>query len=357
MKNIIYILFLLGTGLLLLLNCKKVTDPLITKSGPDTTTRDFEWRADTLWTPNAFSIYMYGIWGSSETDVWTVGHSDDKNARIWHWNGIKWQNVKPEFDKWTSLSHRRIFGFSEKDFWIVGSTGRLVHPWDRHGALIHYNNGNWELYNPEDLPPFLCIWGSASDNLYIGAYDGSVYHYDGIVLNRIKTDIESRYECQINTIWGTDENTVYAKASTYDTTLNTLHYYFYKIENQTAALVDSFALSFEPVYRFGNALWGYDNILFSGTGDGVFQYENNQWQEEFGWTTIYDIYGSSLNNIFAGAYKGGLFHYNGNNWRQIIDYKSSGQTIWAIWCNSNNVFLVQDLGNYVQIVRGKRITN
>lgn len=346
------------TAFILIINCScsdKGTGPQ--DNGPDTTSRNFEWRADTLWTPDAFSIYMYDIWGSSPTDMWTVGHSDDPNARLWHWDGEKWQNIKPEFNDWTSLSHRRIFGFSKNDFWIVGSTGRLVHPWDRHGALIHYNYGAWELYNPEGLPAFWSIWGTASDNFYVGALDGSIYHYNGETLNRILTGIEDRFESNITVISGVDEYTAYFKASHYDTTLNTWHYYFYKVENQTATLLDSFALSQEPIQRFGNTLWAYDNILFSGSGDGVFRYENNQWQEEFGWTTIYDIYGSGFNNFFAGAYGGGLFHYNGENWQQITDYYANDQTILAIWCNEDDIFLVKTAGNYRQIVQGKRITN
>ena len=356
MRN--YVLYILSFLLLVfyLQNCSD--SPSESQNGIDTTNRNFEWKADTLWTANAATIYMYDIWGSSNSDIWTVGHSDDSQARIWHWNGEIWQSVKPEFESWGALTYRRIIGFGEDDFWIVGSTSRRAHPWDVHGALIHYNNGAWELYDPEGLPAFWSIGGTSSKNLLVGALDGSIYHYDGYSLSRIKTGIESRYASQVNAITAIDEHTIYAKASHYDTTqsINTWYEYFYRIENLSVNMLDSFALSWEPVHRFGNALWGNKEILLSGSSDGVFRYIDGSWQEEFGWTTIYDIYGSSSNNIFAGTFRGGLFHFNGENWQQIEDYKSSGQTIWAIWCNENSVFLVQDLGNYGQIVQGKRLS-
>jgi len=326
-------------------------------TGPDTTGNNFEWRVDTLWMPKVFQITMWDIWGSSENDVWAVGHSSVSKAAIWHWDGETWQNIKPEFEEWGGLTHRKIFGFSKDDFWIVGGLNAKAYPWETYGSLLHYNNGSWELYPPEGLPYFLCIWGSASDNLYIGAFNGSIYHYNGTKLTRIKTGIEDKFESQVNTMWGFNENTVYAKASTYDTTRNTLIYYFYKVENQTATLVDSFSLNNVENQRLGNTLWGYNNELYSGTGEGIYKYVDEQWQLELPWTTIYDIYGSARNNIFAGAYGGGLFHYNGIDWKQINNFKSSGQTIVALWCNKDYVFLVQFLGNYQQIIQGKRVNS
>jgi len=198
-------------------------------AGPDTTSRSFVWRVDTLWTPRASQITMWDIWGSSENDVWAVGHSDDSKARIWHWDGETWQNIKPEFEKWGGLTHRKIFGFSKDDFWIVGGLNARFYPWQDYGSLLHYNNGAWELYPPEGLPFFMSIWGTSSTNLYIGALNGSIYHYNGTELTRLLTGIEGSFAAQANTMWGFNENTVYAKATTYDTTRNTLIYYFYKV--------------------------------------------------------------------------------------------------------------------------------
>jgi len=102
-------------------------------------------------------------------------------------------------------------------------------------------------------------------------------------------------------------------------------------------------------------LWGYNNELYSGTGNGIYKYIDEQWHLELPWSTIYDIYGSGPNNIFAGSYDGRFFHFNGADWKQIDNFKSNGQTIVTLWCNKDYVFLVQFLGNYQQIIQGKRI--
>ena len=353
MKTLL-IFTVLITILILQPSCQdNVTGP----TGADTTSSSFVWRADTLSLPGAYQIYMRDIWGSDENDVWTVGHCSISQGRIWHWDGETWQNIKPEFEKWGGFTHAKIFGFSKDDFWIVGSLNDKLYPWPVYGSLLHYYNGEWLLYPPEGLPNFMSIWGTSSENLYIGARNGSIYHYNGTDLTRIQTGIEDKFASQVNTIWGINENVVYAKAAYYDTTLNRFIYHFYKVENLKASLVDSLTGSIDEQKRFGNSLWGYGNILYSGTGNGIFKYTDEQWQLELPWSTIYDIYGSGPNNIFAGSYDSYLFHFNGAAWKNIDNFKSSGKTIMTLWCNKDYIFLVQDLDNYQQqqIIQGKRV--
>ena len=59
--------------------------------------------------------------------------------------------------------------------------------------------------------------------------------------------------------------------------------------------------------------------------------------------TIYDIWGSSDNDIFAVGYNGFILHYDGLTWSAM----ESGTTTWlyGVWGNSrNNVFAVGDDG-------------
>ncbi|HED09109.1 MAG TPA: hypothetical protein ENJ10_00335, partial [Caldithrix abyssi] len=87
------LLHIMIVQLLYFSSCQKATEPIINSSNPDTTSHDFTWQFDTLAYPRSDQTLIDGLWGSSENDVYAVGHNDRGVGQIWHWNGSEWKSL------------------------------------------------------------------------------------------------------------------------------------------------------------------------------------------------------------------------------------------------------------------------
>jgi len=67
-------------GLVIIYNaCKRDFSPIGPEKKPDIsayTGHNYEWVEDTLYAPT-LQVMLRDIWGTSENNVWAVGHSDD----------------------------------------------------------------------------------------------------------------------------------------------------------------------------------------------------------------------------------------------------------------------------------------
>ena len=323
-------------------SCKKSTEPISINAGPDTTSHNFIWTADTIYAEDTYQIYLYDIWGTDENNVWAVGHSDLTRYRIWHYDGTSWKNVYvPAI--YHVPTYREIFGFSENDFWVVGH-GVKTNIDTAVGYILHYD-GEWHRMDNYDLPICASVWGTSSDNMYFGCY-GIIARYNGKKFIKYETG----RDIQFRAIWGFNDSTVYIIGT--ETEKNGKYFAgFYEFQNNHIVLLDS-SRHFEK--GFGMDLWGYDMDNFYSAIDGVYKYNNGQWDNVFHSSTIYSIYGNAPNNVFAGGYRTGLFHFNGNVWKKIENTPYS-LGIWSIWCNDDYVFVIQDYDYYRIILKGKMI--
>ncbi|MGA8264510.1 MAG: hypothetical protein WB779_08730, partial [Ignavibacteriaceae bacterium] len=72
MKNYKIKIILFAFSLLIFQQCSSSTEPVINKNP-----REYTWTIDTLFHPESIQTNMRSIWGSSASDVYTAGHSDD----------------------------------------------------------------------------------------------------------------------------------------------------------------------------------------------------------------------------------------------------------------------------------------
>jgi hypothetical protein len=102
------------------------------------------------------TIYLFAIWGASETNVFAVGDS------ILHYDGTGWsaQRVAPTFGVWGSWAN---------DVYAVGD----------YGSILHYDGISWTLQAcscPRELDG---IWGMSSSDVFAVGMGGGIAHYDG----------------------------------------------------------------------------------------------------------------------------------------------------------------------------------
>ena len=344
----------LSTGIFLFslffISCKNSTNPPL-NNGPDTTTHNYKWEVDTLYGKGAMQIGMNDIWGTDENNVWVIGHSDYTDYQIWHWEGEKWSYINPKISG-DSPSYFAIYGFSEDDFWVVG-TGAYINGYNslgHIGYILHYNSGQWERVKVDSIP-WVCtsVWGTSSDNLFVGCDSGVVMHKKGKKWIREQTP----YINTIISISGVNENEIYATGA-----INNYMYYLYTYNNEKWITIDSVNTRLPlSQWYFGDIIWALENErLYSAGEDGIYSYNNNSWDKILDGHAFRSVYGSSADNLFAAALFGKVYHFNGSTWKKddfFDDYYFD--TVGNIWCNKNYVFIaVQELYTSY-IFRGKKL--
>ena len=327
-------------------SCERNKSPLSTSGdtgtvNPNYPSHEFEWTADTLAPPDAFQVYMYDIWGTDENNVWCVGHSDRNKYQIWQWNGIQWQNVETNI-MGERPSYSEIFGFSENDFWIVGYADQ--------GYVLHYN-GTWNRMDNNDLAHCFSVWGTSSQNLFIGSRFGLIYKYDGEKFTRFETG----RNLQIHAIWGFDSGEIFAIGfNTENQPAEPPIRYLFKYDTDKFTLIDSVVRVTPYVETIGMDLWGTDiNNLYSPTGNSLTKYVNGEWETQF-YAALYRVFGSSPYNIFTGGYYNRIYHYNGIDWAEVYPGNEELGGMWGVWCNDEYVFLIQHPQYFTRILRGKQ---
>ena len=164
---------------LLTLTCRK-SSPVEPAEPPPKDPRTYTWTVDTLSHPGSYQTEMLDIWGSSSTDVYTVGHNDQNSGLIWHFNGSGWSDIKLSTSQGGSIPGRidlrAIQGFSSNDIWAVGMRIHQVSfsPPEKFldsSLILHFDGVNWnEVRLPFSADMLWCIWGQSSSDLWMGGF-------------------------------------------------------------------------------------------------------------------------------------------------------------------------------------------
>jgi len=151
------------------------------------------WRVQNVDAGGGYS-YVYGIWGSSASDIFLVG----ANGFITNYNGKVFSNV----GKITYYDLQAVWGTGHDNVYAAGGdAGQAV--------IIHYDGVSWEIVHTDPTGgPFTSIWGSASDDVYAVGTGGRIVHFDGDNWAVIETDVVSR-GTWLSGIWGFARNDVY----------------------------------------------------------------------------------------------------------------------------------------------------
>jgi hypothetical protein len=96
---------------------------------------------------------LYGVWGSSATDVWTVGGNVDgtlPRTALWHYDGNAWTSV----DQPAAANNRTLFkvwGAAADDVWACGQAG----------LLLHFDGSAWSVVDSATFESLFTVHGSA----------------------------------------------------------------------------------------------------------------------------------------------------------------------------------------------------
>lgn len=124
------------------------------------------------------SITFFGIWGSSETDVWAVGGDSfsSSNAQLWHYDGAawaQWTDVPVEFED--LFQGFKVWGSGPNDVWVVGS----------NMFTMHWDGASWTYVAPpgaeKTTRSLFTVNGDGAGNVFAvgGVGDGTILRWDG----------------------------------------------------------------------------------------------------------------------------------------------------------------------------------
>ena len=155
---------------------------------------------------------LVSVWGSSATDVWTVGSDDGSGPLVLHYNGTKWQrkHTGVTADLWwvfgldgavfmggsggTILQYAGgifttmptpvsgtvfgIWGTSASDLWAVGGNQQ-----SGTGFILRNNGAGWtQVTDPAvngTQSSFFKVWGRSASEVFIVGTGGVILRYDG----------------------------------------------------------------------------------------------------------------------------------------------------------------------------------
>jgi hypothetical protein len=172
---------------------------------------------------------VYGIWGTSEDDLWAVGGNVSAGAFAWRFDGTAWAEAvgfPPVLVQSASLF--KVWGLAADNVWMVGTGGTILrYDGERitqvrsnttrdlftvHGAaglvaavggfgtgvIVENGGGGWQDVTPPGTPHVIGVW--------LGAEQGYAVGVEGAVLQRqedgwttVDTDIP--VQGALHTVW------------------------------------------------------------------------------------------------------------------------------------------------------------
>ena len=92
-------------------------------------------------TPGLAKHILFGVWASSDHDVYAVGSAQGRNGFVWHYDGNSWVDLPlpaglPEDENADIPGFFKVWGSSASDVWVVGDRGVVLRGSARGGFGI-----------------------------------------------------------------------------------------------------------------------------------------------------------------------------------------------------------------------------
>jgi hypothetical protein len=114
-------------------------------------------------TPGFGAHTVYGLWGSSSSDVWAAGGVSGRYGFLWHFDGTAWANVPlpdevPLTDNGELPALFKVWGRNAKDVYAVGG----------HGLMLHYDGAVWKRVPTQTDELIFTVAGDSDEVVAVG---------------------------------------------------------------------------------------------------------------------------------------------------------------------------------------------
>lgn len=227
---------------------------------------------------------LYTVWASSESDVWVAGG----HRFLRRFDGTAW--TAPALPPGTQNTSR-LFGFPGGPVFLAGQHG--VDRFDGSGGR-KILDGVGELFG---------IWGSAPSDLYV-AGDGRFLHFDGRRWTEIPTGLSTElYADRLETVWGTATDDVYVGG------------YHGRILHWDGARLEETVLDpDENVHAIHGS--GPGDVFAVGTNGRIWHYDGSSWSRMESDTRVKlsGVSAISPREVYVTGDRGTLLLWDGTSW-------------------------------------------
>lgn len=198
---------------------------------------------------------LYGIWGSSPSNVFAVGNG------ILHYDGKAWRSIES-----VKNSLYGVWGTSSTSVFAVGS----------EGTILHYDGNSWGVMASGMTSNIFAVWGTSSSDVFAAGTDvnskgivlgGTIIHYDGKAWSHLASIAKN----DLRSFWGDSASNIFAVG-------------------------------------LGGVILHFDGKSF--TNMNMSNITNNK----SGPSRLFGVWGSSSSEIFAVGDLGTIVHYDGKAW-------------------------------------------
>ncbi|MDM8549267.1 hypothetical protein QUF72_04280 [Desulfobacterales bacterium HSG2] len=285
-----------------------------TSGKADVRVRDTDRKLDMM----HISSNFLGIWGNSETNIFTVG----RWGAILYYDGMAWTLMESGANTTEWLTD--VWGYPTEN----GSGTGVFAVSQSGGSILHYDGTAWTLAD-SDVGVIDGIWGSSENNFFAVGRDGSILHYDGGTW----TFMESGTGRWLDSVWGHPaENRFGFKVYAVGEAGTILHYdgtAWTQMESGTDRyLMDVWGRPAENGHGYEIFAVGYEGTIV--------HYDGKTWMPmDSGTDRMLRGMGGTETDVFAVGVEGLILHYDGGAWENM----ESGtdvrlENVWA--CPSEN---------------------
>jgi len=249
------------------------------------------------------------------------------NGTIIHWNGSEGQIQK----RLTAENLNDIFVVSSSEIYVVGE----------NETFLFYDGIDWQREFPFSPLGINCIWGPDSEHLFAAGDQATFFMRENGIWHPIfKGDSD---DPEFYDIWGASKERIFIVGGYLSQGV------VYEWDGST---VSSMSI---PDCKTLYCIWGTDenNVFAAGDGRVILHFDGSQWQvvqQYFDDSSIYAIWGPDDNNIFAvgGDLNGGLLLKKNND---IWEKQEQNFYHWlnAIDGNNDNVMIVGEYGSVASV--------
>jgi hypothetical protein len=102
-------------------------------------------------TPGLAKHIVFGVWGSSDDDVYAVGSAQGRNGFVWHYAGSSWADLPlpsglPQDENSDIPGFFKVWGSTGSDVWVVGDRGVVLRGNARDGFGIVPSGSDEQLF-------------------------------------------------------------------------------------------------------------------------------------------------------------------------------------------------------------------
>lgn len=167
-------------------------------SGPGALVLHFDGDAFVEETPMALSATLWWVFGLSSDDLYFCG----EGGNILHRTGGAFAPMKSG----TSYTLYGLWGTSDSNLWAVGGAPGQA------GVLLHFDGNAWApaAGAPASTKSYFKVWGSAADDVWVVGQGGTILHFDGQAWTSMTSGVMDVMNTTLLTVTGRARDDVWA---------------------------------------------------------------------------------------------------------------------------------------------------